>query len=199
MKKYIRYIFLISAAVFVAYQVTPIFHLLIETVLPISINKMPSKNPTSYTFSSTITKVKDVTTSIFKPRFMRKDEYLKSLNFRTANKVNSSILFSATTTSDRIILTMLSPIKSPVYSTALGKLPYLSKYKLNFKLIKKNQTRVTITPFETKVLKGVTCCGPHLFYKKSINVSATTIEEYKILKYIGYHLNETSMPDTITP
>jgi len=46
------------------------------------------------------------------------------------------------------------------------------------------------------VINGARCCGPHGYYANDVPVEPTTIEEYKILLYIGQVLSVRDMPSS---
>ncbi|MGH7151533.1 MAG: hypothetical protein ACREIU_12585 [Planctomycetota bacterium] len=91
---------------------------------------------------------------------------------------------------------------SPVYRGAGRGLPFLAEFHLHFVGVSPSRTGISVAAHQTEVINGsafgLGMCGPGWF-NRYVPVEATSIEEYRILRYIGGFLGVRSMPENVLP
>ncbi len=192
----------------------------LEDKAPIETRKLAQKNPTSYTFDINLKELQEkiipaLQTPDFESPFPFKpyenseltgysDFYICEANDDTClgsnddefektfkKKENENDIYYA---SDGM------PILSSTYY-ALGKpLEFRMDFHIHLEEIEDNKTKVTIFPIKPVVYKGKGGRGMHGgALKKQIPVEPTTVEEYQLLRYIGFVLGEKDMPEVVLP
>lgn len=201
-KRKILSIFIISITLLVGY----IFR---WNIAPLQKKELKNSNPTSYIFSSDLTSVRDQLISafstenqvknknIFSFKSLSRPEYARDLILTMETKKDvlfaKSIFENQVNQNDIYLHTFGDPIKSHSYY-ALGKpLEYRVSFHIHFQSEQEGQTAISIIAVNPTVIKGIGGLGAHGFFSKDIPVSPTTIEEYELLRYIGYLLGEKNI------
>jgi hypothetical protein len=88
---------------------------------------------------------------------------------------------------------------SPVYHGGGVPLRYVAAFQLHLVAAGDGGTRVSVVTHDPKVINGSKCCGLHGYAANTVAVEPTTIEEYKILLFLGRALGEGDMPPLRLP
>ena len=92
---------------------------------------------------------------------------------------------------------------SPVYRSKKGTgLPFLADFHLHFSESGAKSSRISVKAYRPEVIHGksfgMSHAGPR-WLDRYVSVDSTTIEEYKILRYIGDFVGQSNMPPVIVP
>lgn len=187
-----------------------------ENRAPLEIKTIPQKNPTSYIFEGDIAEVRARILKATSSK--RSEEEDKAFPFKSPDNQSRKADYFVTTKDEAF-----SPdleklfekpenlqdiylendglgIISPTYY-ALGKpLRYLIDFHIHLESVQDNKTKVSIIPVKPRVYKGYKGRGMHgALLPKQVPVEPTTIEEYQLLRYIGFVLGEEDMPEVLLP
>ena len=178
-------------------------------IVPLQKKELKKINPTSYTFSSDLKSVRYKIISgfsienqiknknVFSFKSLSRPEYARDLILSMETKKDAlfgkAIFENEANNSDIYLHTFGDPIKSHSYF-ALGKpLEYRVSFHIHFEPEQDGRTTIYINAVNPAVIKGIGGIGPHGFHSNDIPVSPTTIEEYELLRYVGYLLDEKKM------
>jgi len=136
--------------------------------------------------------------NVFSFKSLSRPEYARDLTLALETKKDAlfgkAVFENQETQNDIYLHTFGDPIKSHSYF-ALGKpLEYRVSFHIHFQSAQDGKTTILINAINPTVVKGIGGLGPHGFYLKDVPVQPTTIEEYELLKYVGYLLGEKNMP-----
>jgi hypothetical protein len=175
---------------------------------------LPQPNPTSCSFPLPLADVRDRALEAFsiehqvnQPIFGRSAITMHFEDILSAECATNAVFAKAVfrdpaNTNDIYLHTFDMPfVTSSVYCGRNGGLPFIAAFHLHLTSSGSN-TLVKVTALDTQVVNGekfgVGPCGPGygwIFEK----VQPTTVEEYSILRYLGYYLGVTNMPEVILP
>jgi hypothetical protein len=88
---------------------------------------------------------------------------------------------------------------SYVYFGGGKPLRYRAEFQLHLSAPSPDTTRVSVITHKPTVINGSKCCGLHGYISNDVPVEPTTIEEYKILLFIGRLLGAQDMPPLRLP
>lgn len=174
----------VPLAVFV-YGFNPWFH------PGMTVKKLAAPNPTSYVFRASVDEI----------RAVLREKAVKccgdEIEFKDDVLFSGSILKSAGNENDAYIHNFHTPLgSSDIYFSSGKALPYICEFHLHITPVSKNETQVSVVALKSEVIAGQSRWGLHGFSPANwyVNVSPTTVEEYKILREIGSAVGTTSMP-----
>ncbi len=160
------------------------------------------KNPTDYEFAVPVSEVKKKLLAAFED-FDLKDKLCASLNeiksclFSVESKEDPTVsreIFANSENNNDLYLypyDLIGP--SPIYFGGGKPLEYRAEFQLHLTDAGNDRTKVTIITHNSTVINGAKCCGPHGDVSNYVVVEPTTIEEYKILLFIGSVLGAKGM------
>lgn len=181
-----------------------------ESPGPIEKRPLAQMNPTSYVFARPLADLRrDILTAF--------GDFDQRLAFSNAVSV-SSFLISVDTpedvppparhlfadpanANDLFIHSWATPINppSPVYYSRGTPLEYFADFHIHFESVDDKNTRVTVNAFTPRVVNGSECCGPHGKVAIFQEVEPTSIEEYRLLEWIGRITGTKGMPPINLP
>ena len=88
---------------------------------------------------------------------------------------------------------------SEVYFGGGKPLRYRAEFQLHLTAPDDNSTRISVITHKPSVINGSVCCGLHGYKSNDVAVEPTTIEEYRILLFIGRILGVNDMPPLRLP
>ncbi len=175
---------------------------------PIKTKLLSQKNPTSYVFTRPVPEVREKILTAFKDDDLMRDFYssfptTQYFFFAVESRehaVFAERIFANRENQDDVYLHSYgTPIcLSPVYFAGGKPLRYRAEFHLHLTSLDDNSTKVTITTHDPTVINGSKCCGLHGYMANDVTVEPTTIEEYKILLFIGRVLGAGDMPRLFT-
>jgi hypothetical protein len=177
---------------------------------PIKTRTLSQKNPTSYVFPGSVPEAKGKMLTAFKD-FQIMKEFLStfspnnpSMSYNVEDKehaVFSEHIFANRENQDDLYFHFYGDVidPSPVYFGGGKPLGYRAKFQLHLTPVDDNRTQVAVITHDPTVINGSKCCGPHGYVANDVAVEPTTIEEYKILMFIGRVLGERDMPPLRLP
>lgn len=195
---------------FIAILIAIIVYTFRWNTTPLSEEKLENDNPTHYLFDLDLMSVRKKTISGFsidsqienrnifsfenhaRPKFARKI----MLTLETADKVlfGKDVFKNKDNKNDIFLHSFGEAITSSTYFSLGKPLLYEAQFHIHFEPKTENQTIVFINVINPVVLKGIGGYGPHGSYPGKVPVKPTTVEEYKVLRYIGYLLGKSDMP-----
>jgi hypothetical protein len=181
---------------------------------PLSVHRLSTPNPTSYSFKVPLGEAKKKISEGFHPRTQVTSPFYRSLGLREAGSGNSYLSFKLETAEDAVfskkifeqhrdmidfhLHTYGTAINSRTYFAFGESLPYVATFAVSVET-KGQHTLVSIITIDPNVLKGFGGIGLHGTYEARLSVEPTTIEEYSLLLYIGNLLGVTDMPPLRLP
>ena len=176
----------------------------------VEIKKLRHPNPTEYTFHRPIQSLHDTVIRMFNFTNQFNDIVLKkTFNQQSDDGVTDNIIFhpetadSSVSGSDYfkiannkndIFLDHLEDWSSSVYHHKNVPFKYTVKFATKLKAIDKDNTLLSIKPFDAEIYNGSKCCGPCLGnYALAQKVQPTTVEEYTLILFIAEHLGVTGL------
>lgn len=196
---------------------------LIEEYAAIEAKALPHKNPTTYVFDGDLEHVRSKVISAVKypeidSPFPFKNASIDEPEYHRPNVIfyvcaaeeeiclgsndteTEAIFKKPENRNDLVIASDGSRIKSPVYFAAGNPLEFRMDFHVDLESIDGNKVAVTIFPINPTIYKGYGGIGLHgAILKESFPVESTTIEEYQLLRYIGFVLGKTDMPEVVLP
>ena len=176
---------------------------------PVKTRPLSQKNPTSYVFTRPVPEAREKILTAFKDDKLMEDF---SSSFPTApysyfvaesreHAAFSERIFANPENQDDVYLHSFgTPIcLSPVYFAGGKPLRYRAEFQLHLTALDDNSTRVAVITHDPKVINGSRCCGLHGYVSNDVAVEPTTVEEYKILLFIGRVLGASDMPPLRLP
>ena len=172
---------------------------------------LAEKNPTSYAFPRPLEDVKQELINAFEitKRSKATDEFYSSFSdesfyFKVETKddalFSKQIFESPENTNDLYLHSHGQPIvSSSVYFGGGKPLRYRATFQLHLTRLNENSTKVSVITHDPTVINGSKCCGLHGYKSNDVPVEPTTIEEYKILLFIGRLLGVGDMPTLRLP
>jgi hypothetical protein len=179
-------------------------------VHPIKTRALSQKNPTSYVFPHPVPEVREKVLTALEDYKFRRDFYSSlspnnpsfhfSVNTR-GDAGSSEPIFASPDNKDDLYLhsfgDWIDP--SPVYFAGGKPLRYRAKFQLHLTALGDNSTKVSVITHDPSVINGSVCCGLHGYKSNDVAVEPTTIEEYRILLFIGRVLGVSDMPHLSLP
>jgi hypothetical protein len=178
---------------------------------PIETKSFSEKNPTSYEFARPMSEVKQAVLSAFDTSKKNPvtDEFHSSfstMSFFFVAESKEDALFSKhvfenpENSNDLYLHSYGEPIShSFVYSAVGDALKYRATFQLHLTAPTENSTKVSVITHNPTVINGSKCCGLHGYVSNDVPVEPTTIEEYKILLFVGRLLGAQNMPPLRLP
>jgi hypothetical protein len=184
-----------------------------QDIHEIKTRTLPEKNPTSYVFPGSVDAVREriIEAFQFENRYEKPaEDFYSSFNnpttfsFRVESRedvVFSEHIFKDPENRNDVYLhTYGEPLgPSPVYFGGGKPLRYRPKFQLHLTAADDKNTKVTVITHDPSVINGSKCCGLHGYVSNDIAVEPTTIEEYRILLFIGRVLGVNDMPPLKLP
>lgn len=175
---------------------------------------LPGQNPTTYSFPFSATDVHaraldafSIEHQVKQPIFGRSAVSAQLESFLSCecatNAIFAEALFRDPANANDIYLhTFHSPfVISSVYRGRNGGLPFIAAFHVHLSPSGSN-TQVSVTATNTEVVNGTKfgfgSCGPGQAWNCE-RVKPTTVEEYRILCYLGRYLGATNMAPVILP
>lgn len=177
----------------------------------IKTKSLNEKNPTSYEFARPMSEVRRTVISAFDTakRNPLTEEFHSSFSrtsffFVVESKEDPSfskhIFGKPENSNDLYLHSYGEPISfSAVYFGGGQPLKYRATFQLHLTAPTENSTRVTVIPHNPTVINGSKCCGLHGYVSNEVPVEPTTIEEYKILLFMGRLFGAQDMPPLRLP
>ncbi len=169
------------------------------------------KNPTSYEFPGRLPEIRQTiiealnipnrssVTEEFYSSFSEESFYFR-LETEDDTSFGKKIFQDAANANDLYLHSWGEPISfSPVYFGGGRPLKYRATFQLHLTAISDNRTKVSVIVHNPTVINGSKCCGLHGYVSNDVPVEPTTIEEYKILQFIGRLLDIHNMPPLRLP
>jgi hypothetical protein len=196
---------------------------LIEEYAAIEAKALPQKNPTSYVFDGNLEHIRSKVISAVKypeidspfpfknasidePGYHRPNvsfyvcEAEEEICLGSDDAKTNAIFEKPENRNDLVIASDGTRMKSPVYFAAGKPLEFRMDFHVDLESIDGNKVAVTVFPINPTVYKGYGGIGLHgAILKEAFPVEATTIEEYQLLRYIGFVLGKTDMPEVVLP
>jgi hypothetical protein len=172
---------------------------------------LAEKNPTSYVFARPVSQARE---EIIKA-FETENRYSKPTEEFYASFGDTRLWFSVESREDAVFSEKIfqNPVNhndvylhshgeplgpSQVYFGGGKPLRYRAAFQLHLAALD-NNTQVSVITHEPSVINGSKCCGPHGYVSNNVPVEPTTIEEYKILLFVGRILGAREMPPLRLP
>ena len=168
------------------------------------------KNPTSYVFPGSLPEVREKVLAAFR-------DFPTSRSFASSFSPNSRsfhmfvrtreehgdfepVFASPENRDDLYLHSHGEPIDpSEVYYGGGVPLRYRAEFQLHLTASNGNSTHISVITHKPSVINGTVCCGLHGYKSNDVAVESTTIEEYRILLFIGRLLGVTDMPPLRLP
>jgi hypothetical protein len=169
------------------------------------------KNPTSYEFARPLSEVKEEVINAFdteKINPLTREFYasFSKTSFFFSAESKEDALFSKRVfedpenSNDLYLHSYGEPISSSAVYFGGGKpLRFRAAFQLHLTAPGQNSTKVSVVTHNPTVINGSRCCGLHGYVSNDVPVEPTTIEEYKILLFIGRLLDARDMPPLRLP
>lgn len=194
---------------------------IIEEFASIETKSLPQKNPTSYTFKGNLEDVrKKIVPALDHPEFespfpfkaydgletrgyeVHSDFYIceagDDICLGTNDKKVEEIFKKKENQKDIYLASDGIPIFSSTYYMLGKPLKFRTDFHIHLEATEDEKTKITIAPINPVIYKGYGGTGLHgAILQKQIPVEATTVEEYQLLRYIGFVLGEKDMPEVI--
>ena len=163
------------------------------------------KNPTSYVFPGALPEVREKLLTAFKDFPLRREfgSFLspnnQSFTFSGRTKEEHGdyepIFANSENHNDIYLHSWGEPIDpSEVYFGGGKPLRYRAEFQLHLTAADNDSTQISVITHKPTVINGSVCCGLHGYKSNDVAVEATTIEEYRILLFIGRILGVRDMP-----
>jgi hypothetical protein len=177
---------------------------------PIAKKTLKQKNPTTYVFNYSAQELKQRIVAAFQIERQSAGSFCVFLRCEAPFLISAETKERATfarhlfdnpeNTDDVYLHSYGEPFGLSAIYFANGKpLRYRAAFHLHLAGINEHSTKVTVLTQNPTVINGAKCCSPHGYYSNDVTVEPTTIEEYRILLYIGQVLNVRDMPPLQTP
>lgn len=169
------------------------------------------KNPTSYEFARPMSELKKEVINAFDSEKINPltNEFHSSFSntsffFVVESKEDPSfskhIFQKPENSNDLYLHSFGTPINSSYVYFGGGKpLRYRAEFQLHLTALGPDRTRVSVITHKPTVINGSKCCGLHGYVSNDVPVEPTTIEEYKILLFLGRLLGTQDMPSLRLP
>lgn len=172
---------------------------------------LSDKNPTSYDFPRSLPEVRQTiidaleisnrssVTDEFYSSFSE-DSFYFSLETKDDPSFSREVFQDPSNINDLYLHSWGQPISfSRVYFGGGKPLKYRANFQLHLTALSGNNTKVSVIVHNPTVINGSKCCGLHGYVSNDVPVEPTTIEEYKILLFIGRLLGQQNMPPLRLP
>jgi hypothetical protein len=177
---------------------------------PIKTRPLSQKNPTSHVFPGPVPEVRGKMLTAFNDYELTSDFFSSfspnnpSMSFSVESRedaVFSKHIFASHENQNDLYLHFFGDVidPSPVYFGGGKPLRYRAKFQLHLTALDDNSTKVSVITHEPSVINGSVCCGLHGYTSNDVAVEPTTIEEYRILLFIGRVLGVSDMPPLRLP
>ena len=181
-----------------------------SNIHPIETRPLSQKNPTSYVFPGPVPEVRGKLLTAFNDFQLMRDFFSSfspnnpSLYFAVESRehaVFSEQIFADRDNQDDVYLhshgDWIDP--SPVYFGGGKPLRYRAEFQVHLTTVDANRTQVSVITHKPSVINGSVCCGLHGYKSNDVAVQPTTVEEYRILLFIGRVLGVSGMPPLRLP
>jgi hypothetical protein len=179
-------------------------------IYPIETRALSQRNPTSYVFPGPVSEVRrKILTSFedyelerdFSSTFSPNNPYLSLSLESREHAVFSEHIFANPENQNDLYLHFFGDVINPshVYFGRGKPLEYRATFHLHLTGAEVNHTQVSVITHDAAVINGSVCCGLHGTKSNYVAVEPTTIEEYKILLFIGRVLGVSDMPPLKLP
>ena len=177
----------------------------------IKTKSLNEKNPTSYEFARPMSEVKKEVINAFDSEKVNPltHQFNSSFSNETFSFVVESkedpsfskhIFQNPENSNDLYLHSFGTPINSSYVYFGGGKpLRYRAEFQLHLTALDPHRTRVSVITHKPTVINGSKCCGLHGYVSNDVPVEPTTIEEYKILLFVGRLLGTQDMPPLRLP
>jgi hypothetical protein len=162
----------------------------------VAARKLPKSNPTSFVFKASAAEIHD----LLKEKTVRCCG--RAIEFKEHASFSDDILKLPGNEKDAYIHSFGESIGlSDIYFAGGKQLPYICEFHIHLIPMSKEETKVVVIPYKSKVIEGLSWWGPHNLSPAYIfkSVAPTTIEEYRILLEIGAALETNNMPPLVLP
>jgi hypothetical protein len=177
---------------------------------PIAKKTLEHKNPTTYVFNHSVPELKERIVAAFQIEkqsagsfcvfFRCEAPFLISVETKEHATFAGHLFDNRENADDVYLHSYGEPFGLSAVYFANGKpLRYRAAFHLHLAAVNERSTKVTVLTQNSTVINGAKCCSPHGYYSNDVPVEPTTIEEYKILLYIGQVLGVRDMPPLHTP
>ncbi len=176
---------------------------------PIKTKPFSQKNPTIYEFALPVSEVRGKLFTAFKDFDLRQklassfdsnSRFLVSVESREDASFSKDIFANPENNNDLYLHSFGEIIgPSPIYFGDGKPLEYRAEFQLHLTDAGNNRTKVSVITHKPTVINGSVCCSPHGYKSNDVAVEPTTIEEYKILLFIGSILGVKEMPPLKMP
>ncbi len=181
-----------------------------EKVHPIETKPLSQKNPTVYEFAHPVSDVREKLLTAFADYDLMQEFYSsfnpKKSSFRffvgsREKTLLSKDIFENPENTNDLYLHSHGEVIGPsaVYFGGGKPLRYRAKFQLHLTALDDKRTKISIITHDPAVINGSVCCGMHGYKSNDVAVEPTTIEEYKILLFIGRILGVSDMPPLRMP
>lgn len=179
----------------------------IHTIKTRSLNQ---KNPTSYVFPGSLPEVRKRILAVFEDFPLRREfgsyvspnsqSFMFSIRTREEHGSYEPVFASPENHNDLYLHSWGEPIDpSEVYFGGGKPLRYRAEFQLHLTAPNDNSTEISVITHKPSVINGSVCCGLHGYKSNDVAVAPTTIEEYRILLFIGRLLGVSDMPPLRLP
>lgn len=179
-------------------------------VRTIKTRSLAQKNPTSYVFPGPVPEVREKIITAFNDFPTRREfasfvspnnqYFMVSVRTREDEGYSDPIFASPENRNDVYLHSWGEPIDpSEVYSGGGKPLRYRAEFQLHITAPDDNRTHISVITHQPSVINGSVCCGLHGYKSNDVAVAPTTIEEYRILLFIGRILGVSNMPPLRLP
>jgi hypothetical protein len=137
----------------------------------------------------------------FRSSFSPNNRYL-SLNVEGREDASfSKHIFVNLENQDDLYLHFFGDVIDPsaVYFGGGKPLRYRAEFQLHLTALDDKSTKVLVITHNPTVINGSVCCGLHGYKSNDVAVEPTTVEEYRILMFIGRILGVSGMPPLRLP
>jgi hypothetical protein len=176
----------------------------------IKTRSLVQKNPTSYVFPGRVPEVREKILTAFEDfPFMREfgsfvspnsQSFMFSVRTKEEHGEYEPIFASPENRNDIYLHSWGEPIDpSEVYFGGGKPLRYRAEFQLHLTATDNTNTQISVITHKPSVINGSVCCGLHGYKSNDVAVEPTTIEEYRILLFVGRILGVTDMPPLRLP
>jgi hypothetical protein len=171
----------------------------------IKTRSLVQKNPTSYVFPGRVPEVREKILTVFEDFPLRREfgsfvspnspSFMFSVRTREEDGSYEPIFASPANHNDLYLHSWGEPIDpSEVYFGGGKPLRYRAEFQLHLTAADNDNTQISVITHKPSVINGSVCCGLHGYKSNDVAVEPTTIEEYRILLFIGRILGVNNMP-----
>ena len=176
----------------------------------IKTKSLVQRNPTSYVFPGPLPEVREKILAALSDFPLKREfgsalspnnqGFMVSVRTREEHGDYEPIFANSENHSDIYLHSWGEPIDpSEVYFGGGKPLRYRAEFQIHFTAVDNDNTQISVITHKPSVINGSVCCGLHGYKSNDVAVEPTTIEEYKILLFIGRILSVSDMPPLRLP